>query len=794
MPPFLLALKHAFRGLAKAKGFTAAAIVTLALGIGANTAVFSLMHTMVFTPLPFKDPDRVVNLWTENPKMPGWSYSLSYPRLRDWQQRATTFDAIAGVDFAGMNLLGGERPMRIQVGRVLGDFFTVFETKPLLGRALQASDPEGAPVVVLGEGLWKRAFGGDPGIVGRGIRMDGRAYTVVGVLPSAFAFSGREAWVPFAPTEAQRNNRNMNFMRAFGRIKPGLNPAQAKADMASLSAALTGEQAADQDRTANLKSFREARFGGNRAILVLLGLASGLVLLIACINVANQLLARATGRMRDMAVRSALGGGTLQVLAPSLGESLLVSVLGAAAGLWVASVALDLLKGLVPSDLAQTQPLGLHLPVLGLTLLVSLLTAILCGTAPGMLLVRLNLANLLKEGGRGTESPARRRLRVGFVVAQVALALMLVSGFSLAYRSIHNLINVPLGLDPKGVSAFVVQPAPGRYATSQDRLRAANEVLDAVRAIPGVASAGFLSAMPTLEYGINASAQFRGREPREQDTLELRAASPDIFRTFGIPLLRGRGLEKQDYQAQGTNVVVSESLATHYFPGRDPVGQEVGFGTQWFRIVGVVGDVRNAGARNVNHVETVYFPDVEIFGEAPYWVAVKATRRGDALLPEVREALRRLDPELPVEKVQDLEAIVDKSFSADRIQTFLLGLFAAIAAALALLGVHSAMSYSVAQRTQEIGIRMSLGATPAAIVQMVVKEGLLVAGAGIALGLMGTLAFSRTLQALLFGVSPMDPATLVAASLLLLATAALACLLPALRASRVDPAVALIPG
>ncbi|MFN8010342.1 MAG: ABC transporter permease [Holophagaceae bacterium] len=791
MAAFLHDLRHALRALLRARGFTAAAILALALGIGANTAVFSLLHTMVLTPLPFRHPDRVMAIWGTVSANPGWTASLSWPRLQDWAARNRTFEALAGVDNQAMNLGGLETPQRVMVGSVTPDFFRVFETRPLLGRTLLPSDPAGSPVVVLGEGLWRRAFGGDPGVVGREIRLNGQSHAVVGILPGDFAFNGREAFVPHKPREEERTNRNMNFLIAYGRLRPGASLDQARADLASVAAALETEQEADRGRGALVRPYREDRYGSQGPTLLLLGVAAGLVLLIACINVANQLLARATGRLRDMAVRAALGGDRLQVLAPSLAESLLVSLLGAAAGLAVATFALDLLRPLVPADLAQARALGLHLPTLGLTLATALFTALLCGSAPGLLLLRLNLAQHLKEGSKSTDPPGRRRLRSALVVAQVALALMLVSGFSATFLSIRRLVQVPLGIRPEGVSVFSIQASPAVYPDEAARLRVTEQVLEAVRGVPGVEEAGWIDYMPPIQNGRNSTFQLRGKEPRETDLAEVRAASARGLAVLGVPLVRGSWFQPTDHTTKPTAVLVNAGLAEQYFPGKDPIGQEIGFGNDWFRIQGVVGDVRHAGPRVKGLLNTVYFPGVETFSPNPVWIVLRTPVQGEGLLGALRAAVRRVDPDFPIDRVQSLAEIAERGVRRDRVITLLLGLFAGIAALLALLGIHGSLAYSVAQRTQEIGVRMALGAPSGRVVLDVVKEGLVLAATGVALGWAGAFAFSGVLRSLVFEISPTDPGLLAAASALLLATASLACLFPALRASKVDPAIAL---
>ncbi|HJV89594.1 MAG TPA: ABC transporter permease [Holophagaceae bacterium] len=793
MTSFLHDLRYALRALLRAKGFTVAALVALALGIGANTAVFSLLQTTVLTPLPFKDPERVTTVWGNTAKRPNWTSSMAYPRLQEWRARNRTFEAMAGLDRVGMNLSGGDLPVRVEVGSVTSDFFKVIQVQPKLGRTLQPSDPEGAPIVVISEGLWQRTFGGDPAILDRKVNLDGQVYTVVGVLPATFAFLGRDAFVPHRPTETNRAHWGMNYLISFGRLKPGVSLAQARSDMASVCAALATEHPdTERERGALIRNYRDERYGAQQGVVTLLGVASGLVLLIACINVANQLLARATGRMRDMAVRSALGGGTLQVLAPSLAESLLVSLLGAAAGLLVAHLTLGLLTPLVPVDLAQTQPLSLHLPALAVTLLMALLTALLCGSTPGLILVRLNLSQSLKEGSKGSDSPGRKRIRNVLVVAQVALALMLAAGFSTAYLSIHRLLQVSVGFKSEGVSAFTVQPSLAKYPDDAQRRRVSQEILEATRHLPGVEAAAYIDLMPTVQSGRNGGFNLRSREGTENDIAEIRAISPGFFSLMGVPLRRGRDFGPADYGDTVQNIIINESLAAKCFPGQDPIGQEIGRGEQsWYRVVGVVGDIRNGGLRFDGNKDTMYFPDSETFSPTPLWILMKGGASGDGMLAAVRGALRQVDPDLPVMKVQTLDELVARGVRGERVQTMLLGLFAAIAAVLALLGIHSSMSYSVAQRTQEIGIRMSLGATPGQVMQQVVGEGLLLTGVGVALGLAGAFAFGKTLESLLYQVSPTDPLILAGTSLALLAMAALACLLPARRAAGLDPAVAL---
>ncbi|MBK8725225.1 MAG: ABC transporter permease [Holophagaceae bacterium] len=791
MPGLLNDLRHALRALLRARGFATAALLALALGIGANTAVYSMLHTMVLTPLPFKDPERVMSLWGTVTANPGWTASLSWSRLRDWAARNRTFEALAGVDSVAMNLGGLETPQRVQVGAVTEGFFNVFQVRPVQGRTLLPSDPEGSPVVVLSEGLWRRVYGGDPALLGREVRLNGLSHTVVGILPGTFAFNGREAFVPLKPRQAEKERRNMNFLIAYGRLKAGVTLAQAREDLATVCQALATEQEGDRGRGALVRTYREDRYGSQGSVILLLGLAAGLVLLIACINVANQLLARATGRLRDMAVRAALGGGRLQVIAPSLAECLLISLVGAAAGLLVAHLALDLLRPLVPADLAQTRALGLHLPTLGLTLATALLTALLCGSAPGLLLLKLNLAQHLKEGSKSTESRGRRHLRNALVVAQVALALMLVSGFSAAYFSVNKLLAVPLGVRTEAVQAFSIQPSPSIHTDEASRLRAMRNVLEAVRSVPSVEQAGWIDYMPTLQSGRNATFKTRGREPLETDLAEVRAISPEALPVLGVPLVRGRAFEDADLVLNPKAVLINAGLADQYFPGRDPVGQEIGFGSDWFQVAGVVGDVRHSGPRRKGLLNTVYFPAVETFSPQSAWIVLRSRQQGEALLGPLRAAVRRVDPDLPVVRLQSLAEIAGRTVRGERVITLLLGLFAAIAALLALLGIHGSLSYSVAQRTQEIGIRMALGAPSGRVVRDVVREGLVLAGLGLLLGIAGAFAFSGALRSLVFEVNPTDPLLLAAASAVLLATAALACLFPALRASRVDPAVAL---
>jgi predicted permease len=644
---------------------------------------------------------------------------------------------------------------------------------------------------VLGEGLWRRAFGGDPGLLGREVRLNGLSHTVVGILPAEFAVNSREAFVPHKLREEERTSRNMNFMIAYGRLRAGVSLDQARADLTSVASALAQEQEGDRGRGALVRSYREDRYGSQGPVLLLLGLAAGLVLLIACINVANQLLARATGRLRDMAVRSALGGDRLQVLAPSLAECLVVSVLGAAVGLAVAAFSLDLLRPLVPADLAQARSLGLHLPTLALTLATALLTALLCGSAPGLLLLRLNLAQHLKEGSKSTESPGRRRLRDALVVAQVALALMLAAGFSATFFSIQRLVKVPLGIRPKGVSTFSIQASPAVHRDEAGRLRATEQILEAVKGVPGVQDAGWIDYMPPIQNGRNSTFQLRGQEPRETDLAEVRATSARALAILGVPLVKGAWFQPSDHTTKPTTVLINASLAAQAFPGRDPIGQEIGFGSQWFRVQGVVGDVRHSGPRQKGLLNTVYFPGVETFSPNPVWIVLRSPLQGEGLLASLRAAVRRVDPDLPIARVQALSEIAGRSVRNERVITLLLGLFAAIAALLALLGIHGSLAYSVAQRTQEIGIRMALGAPSSRVVVDIVREGLTLAAVGVALGCAGAFAFSGALRSLVFEISPTDPGLLAAASAALLATAALACLFPALRAARVDPAVAL---
>ena len=806
---FLQDVRYGARLLARHKGFTAVAALTLALGIGANTAIYSVVDELLLNPLPYPGAERIAMVWEVTPEG-GHQNSLSPANFHDWRDQGKAFESIAAFTDRRLNLTGGGEPEEVAVQLATPELFRVLGIKPFLGRALTPADalPDAPGVAVLGHGFWLRRFGGDRGMVGRPIMLNGAPSTVVGVLPPGFQWHIRqksnttrpaEIWVPLAlPTEEPYSRGR--FLSAVARLKPGVSFEQADAEVKTIAA----RYALDSPRfnkgfSAEVIPLREQFVGNVRpALLVLFG-AVGFVLLIACVNVVNLLLSRAAAREREIVLRTALGARRVRVVRQLLTESLLLAALGCALGLLLANWGIRALVAISPGDLVNLQGVGLNFHVLALTVVVSLATGLLFGLAPALEATRLNLGDALKEGskGAGGQSARSSRLRGALVVAEVALALVLLAGAGLMMKSFLRLQGIDPGFKQDKVLTMVMRLPGAKYTEDQQMVAFYRQAGERLRALPGVLDAGMVNYLP-LYGGLGARTGFtvEGRPAPpdgEGPSADVRVTDASYFRTMGIPLLRGRGFTDSEIAEARHVVLISESMARQHFPGEDPIGKRVTVPMSLepvpTEIIGIVGDVRYESLVDEAY-PTVYMPIPEL--TYPFMTLVFRTA-GDPvqIAPAVRKALREIDPDQPVSDVRTMDEVMADTMGRARFNTLLLGLFAGLATLLAAVGIFGVMNYSVTLRTREIGLRMALGAQPRQVLMLILRNGLLLTAAGIGLGLAGALALTRVLSGLLFGVGSTDPETFAAIALLLTLVSLIACYLPARRATRVSPLIAL---
>jgi putative ABC transport system permease protein len=809
---FLQDVRYGARLLARNKGFTAVAVLTLALGIGANTAIFSVVNELLLRPLPFPGAERIVMLWEISPEG-AHQNPTSFLNFRNWREQSTAFESMAAFSDYRLNLTGsgsGGDPEEVTVQLATPELFRVLRVEPVLGRGLKPEDslPDAPDVAVLSHGLWQRRFGGDPRLVGRDITINGAPFTVVGILPAGFEWhirqrsrTGRpaEIWTALTtPTEGPYLTGRSRSVVA--RLKPGASVAQAEAEMKAIQARLaTALPERNKGTSTEVIPLREQFVGNVRpALLILLG-AVGFVLLIACANVANLLLARATAREKEIVLRTALGARRVRVVRQLLTESLLLAGLGCLLGLVFAGWGVRALVAISPSDLVDLRGVGLDLPVLALTVTVSLVTGIVFGLAPALEATRLNLNDALKEGGKGAGGQGARgkHMQGGLVIAEIALALVLMAGAGLLVKSFVHLQRVDPGFRTENILTLVVPVAGAEYSEGPRYVAFFREATERIRALPGVRDAGIVNFLP-LYGGLGAATGFTVEgwpppPPGEEPTTQVRVADPGFFRVMGIPILRGRGFTDAEAAEARQVVLVSQSLALKYFPGENPIGKRIKVQMSEepvpTEIVGIVGDVKfDSLTDEVRPTVYMTLPDLVY----PFMTFVIHTS-GDPveMAPTVRRALREVDPNQPVSDVRSMEKVMAGTVGRARFNTLLLGLFAGLATLLSTVGIFGVMSYSVTLRTREIGLRIALGAQPREVLRLILKQGLLLTAIGIAIGLAGALALTRLLASLLFGVGSTDPATFAGIVLLLTLVSLIACYLPARRATRVDPLIAL---
>jgi putative ABC transport system permease protein len=801
-------LRYGLRLLRSNPLFTLVAVLTLALGIGANTMIFSVVNAVLLRPLPYRDAEQLVTIWHRNVSQRGaqaGNFELTPANFLDLQKQHQSFTEMAAFVSHDFNLTGAGEPERVTGWQSSASLFDVLGVTPALGRSFTASDDrDGAePVVVISHGFWQRRFGGQADVVGQTLRLDERNVTVIGVLPPGFAFptTGSDLWMTLSMNAQQANARSAFFLSAVARLKPNVTMAQASSEVDAI--ALQLEQAFPASNTGMrfaLESLRERQGGNARMTLYLLLGAVGCVLLIACVNVANLLLARAAVRERELAVRAALGAGRLRLLRQMLTESALLSVLGGGLGLLLAVWGVTALRMMDTGGLVPLDQVILDGRVLAFTSVVSLLTGLLFGLAPAWQSARLNLNQSLKEGGRAAAGTAGHRLRSAFVIAEVALSFVLLVGAGLLIRSFVHLLNVDPGFNPARLLTLHVELS---QAKAQDLAQAVNfyqQVLERVQALPGVEAASVVNALPIARSGMRSALVLEDKPdppPGQPQLGNNRVVSPAYFNTLSIPLLAGRAITAEDNAQSPPVAVINQTFARRYWGDESPLGKRFKFGNRnaeapWRTVVGVVGDVRQEGLSNAPLPE-FYTPYTQAHGRTfrPRVLAVRTTGEPLALASAIKSAVWTLDRDQTIYDVKTMDAIVAQWLAPRRFNLVLLGAFAALALVLAGVGIYGVISYAVTQRTKEIGVRLALGASRRDIVQLVVRQGMALTAAGITLGLFGSLLLTRFIAGFLFEVRAYDPLTLVCITLLLAAVACLACWIPALRATRVDPLTAL---
>jgi putative ABC transport system permease protein len=798
MTTLLQDLRYAFRMLLKNPGFAGVAVIALALGIGANTAIFSVVNTVLLQSPPYEDPDRLMVL-KEN-KLPQFpEFSISPGNFLDWQKQVESFEKIAAVSGSAYNLVHGDsEPERLRGARMSAGVFEILGVKPVQGRAFTDEDdqPGHENVVLISSGLWKRRFGGDPSIIGQTLTLSASNYTVIGIMPGSFAFPDRdnELWTPIAFTARQAQQHGSHYLFVIGQLKHGVSVQQADSELKTIAGQLA-EQYPDTNAgwSTHILPMHEYQVRDIKSGLVVLILAVALVLLIACANVANLLLARATARQKEMAIRSALGASRLRVIRQLLTESILLAVSGGIVGLLLAFWGIQSLVALAPEDLPRVKEVTIDVRVLGFTLVVTLMTGIIFGLVPALQSSKPRLSETLKEGGRGTTG-GHHRIRGSLVVVEVALTLVLLICSGLLIRSFETLRRVNPGFTSDNALAVNIA-LPGRKYTNRDQYSTFyTQLIEKTSALPGVLAVGASQTLPIQgDFLVGFNFQGRPPEPPGQDkSTNYYAVTPDYFKAMGIPLLKGRLFTEQDGKNAPRVAIINETMVRTYFADEDPLGKGINLtqGELGFReIVGVVGDVKQYGLAQPSTFQTY-----EPFLQMPFsGMTVVMRTQGDptALSGAIRSEVLALDKEQPVSRIRTLEEIVAGSVQQQRFLMLLLGVFAAVALILAAVGLYGVMSYAVTQRTHEIGIRMALGANRVSVLRMVVVHGMTLALIGVGIGVAGALAFTRVMATLLFSVGTTDPLTFAGIPVLLTGVALVACLAPAHRATRVDPMVAL---
>jgi putative ABC transport system permease protein len=806
MQTLLQDLRYGARMLWKSPGFTLIAVITLALGIGANTAIFSVIDALMLRPLPFRGPDKLFQVWESNVKLGYNEMEASYPNFADWRDQNQVFEQIAIYSSGTYNLAGAAEPERAQGAIVSPAFFPLLGVKPTLGRVLAREEdhPNKVFSAVMSERLWRRRFNSDPQIIGRTISLDLESFTVVGVVPNITDLAGMpndtDLWIPISHGIGFDNRRGHGYT-VMARLKQGVTREQAQADMDRIAGSLAIQHPdSNTGHGVKLVPLQEQIVGDFKlALLALLG-AVLFVLLIASANVANMLLARAAGRQKEISIRAALGAGRFRLIRQLLAESLLLAGLGGAAGLLLAVWGVYLLVAFGPAELPRAGEVAVNMRALGFTFAVSLLTGIIFGLAPALQASRPDLNETLKDGVRGaTGSAGHRRMRSLLVVSEIALSLALLVGAGLLMRSFLKLQAVDPGFNPNNMLTMKVSLEGPNYDKAESRIAFYDQLLDKIKALPGVQSVGARSHIPLVPADNYANLAFaiEGRlsDPANRPTAYYNKVSPDLFRTMEIPMSKGRPFNEHDDQKAQNVIIINETLARRYFPGEDPIGKRMTLEDEnpkeedWATIVGVVKDTKPLTLDGKPAPE-MYMPFAQQPGRSMA-LMIRTTNKPESVVAAVRRNVQALDRNQLVYGLRTFEGVMSEAVATPRFRASLLGVFAALALILAMVGVYGVMSYAVTQRTREIGIRMALGAEPRDALRMVMRQGAKLAAAGVAIGSVAAAALTWLIEGLLFDLRAADPVTFVTAPILLAGAALLACYLPARRATKVDPIVAL---
>ena len=797
METFLQDIRYGVRTLLKNRGFTAVAVLALALGIGANTAIFSVVNAVLLRPLPFERSDRLVMVWEKRMQLGRERNVVSPPDFYDWRAQNQVFEDMAAFSGQGFNLGGGTEPERIQGAGVSPGLFSILRARPRIGRVFEAEDdkPDRNPVAIISSALWQRNFSSDPEVIGKTIKLNEKDYTVVGVMPADFAFPNRrsEIWVPLILSPNDAANRGGHNLTVVARLKDGVSLEQARADMASIAAQLEQQYQVNTGHHTNLfLLYEEVVAGARPALLVLLG-AVAFVLLIACANVANLLFARSAARQKEIAIRTALGAGRSRIIRQLLTESVLLSVTGGIIGVLLAVWGLNVLLSIGEGTIPRVKEIGVDGWVLGFSLLVSIATGLIFGLVPALQASKPDLNDALKEGSRGASGGIRsNRTRSVFVIAEVAICLVLLIGAGLMIKSFTRLIDISPGFNPENVLSVNVALSGSRYRDAVSISNFYKQTLEGLSALPGVQSAAVVTAVPMAGNFGSRYFGIEGRPPQPPGqgfNANTNLATPGYFATMNIPLLEGRDFEERDVRGAPDVLILNQEAVRRYWPDESPIGQRVTFDNRTRTVIGVVGDVKQSGL-DIETKPEMFSPYYQV--TVPFGTVLVRTK-GDpaAMTSAVRGAMQEIDRDLPLYGIKTVSDVISESVAPRRLNMLLLGIFGGLALVLAAVGLYGVISYSVSQRTREIGIRVALGASNKSVLGLVVGQGMLLASIGVVIGVIASFFLTKFMATLLFGVSVTDPMTFVAISSLLIGVSAAASFIPARRAMKVDPMVAL---